>query len=109
MSRELELLEEIRDLLQIIAEPQLAKRDAKLRSSLVDSVGGSEKKAKAVQLMDGSRSQSAVAKESGMDPGNLSRLVKSLVVAKLIEGDEKKPKLVLKVPPDLFQRNNEND
>jgi hypothetical protein len=56
MSREIELLIEIRDLLQVMAEPALAKRDAKLRSSLRTAVGSSGKKAKAALLMDGSRS-----------------------------------------------------
>ena len=76
MSREIELLTEIRDLLQVLAEPELSKRDAKLRSSLRSVVGSSGMKAKASLLMDGSRSQSAIVKESGMNQGNLSRLVK---------------------------------
>jgi hypothetical protein len=53
MSRELELLTEIRDLLQVVAEPALAKRDAKFRSVLRSVVGSSGKKVKAVLLMDG--------------------------------------------------------
>ena len=78
MSREIELLGEIRDLLQIMAEPALAQRDAKLRSALRMVVGVSPKKANAVQLMDGSRTQSMIVKEAGMDAGHLSRLVKAL-------------------------------
>jgi hypothetical protein len=73
MSRDVELLTEIRDLLQVIAEPALAKRDAKLRASLRTVVGSGAKKMKAVLLMDGTRSQSAIVKESGIDQGNLSR------------------------------------
>ena len=41
MSREIELLTEIRDLLQVMAEPNLAKRDAKMRVALRDVVGSS--------------------------------------------------------------------
>jgi DNA-binding IclR family transcriptional regulator len=52
--------------------------------------------------MDGTRSQSELVKESGMDKGNLSRLVKSLAVAELVSADEKHPKLLLKVPPTFF-------
>jgi hypothetical protein len=102
MSREIELLGEIRDLLQIMAEPALAQRDAKLRSALRAVVGVSPKKAKAVQAMDGSRTQSMIVKELGMDAGNLSRLVKDLAVAGLISADQKHPKLLVAVPPNFF-------
>src|SRR5687768_14523387 len=98
MSRDIELLTEIRDLLQVIAEPALEKRDALLRSSLRAAVGGSSKKAKAVQLMDGSRSQSVIARESAFDTSNLSKLVKALAAAKLIAPDHKRPKLLVKIP-----------
>ena len=101
MSREVELLTEIRDLLQVMAEPALAKRDAKARSSL-RAVVGSGKKAKAAILMDGSRSQSAIVNESAIDKGALSRLVKSLADAKLISADEKHPRLLVNVPPTFF-------
>ena len=102
MSKEIELLTEIRDLLQVMAEPALATRDAKLRAALRDLVGTSAKRAKAVMLMDGNRSQSALAKESGMDAGNLSRLVKGLAEGKLISPDQKHPSLAVKVPPTFF-------
>lgn len=102
MSREIELLTEIRDLLQMMAEPALAKRDAARRSSLRSVVGGSDKKAKAALLMDGTRLQSAIVKESRMDHGNLSRLVKTLANAGLISPDEKHPRLLVKVSPSFF-------
>lgn len=102
MTREQELLTEIRDLLQIIAEPQLAKRDAKLRSELRAAVGRSAKKAKAVMLMNGSRTQKAIAKESGMDAGNLSRLVKDLAAEGLLLSDQGHPRLTLAVPTSFF-------
>lgn len=103
MSREIELLTEIRDLLEIMAEPALAKRDAKLRSSLRTVVGASGKKASAVLLMDGSRSQTAIANEARMDRSDVSKLVKALVTAQLISADEKHPRLLLKVPPTFFE------
>jgi hypothetical protein len=102
MSREVELLTEIRDLLEVIAEPALAKRDAGRRSSLRKVVGKSSKKAKAVLLMDGSRSQSAISKAAGIDAADVSRLVKSLASEKLISPDEKHPKVSLKLPPNFF-------
>jgi hypothetical protein len=102
VSHEIELLTEIRDLLLVMAEPALSQRDARLRSSLRTVVGRSDKKAKAVLLMDGTRSQSMIVKDSGMDNGNLSRLVKALSAEKLIASDEKHPKLLMRVPPTFF-------
>jgi DNA-binding MarR family transcriptional regulator len=104
VSQDLELLGEIRDLLRIIAEPALAKRDAKLRSSLRTVVGASSKKAKALLLMDGSRSQATIVKEAGIDKGNLSRLVKDLAAAELIFSDQKQPRLLLSLPSDFFDK-----
>src|SRR5688572_18224694 len=106
MSREIELLGEIRDLLQVMAEPALAQRDAKLRSALRTLVGASPKKAKAVQIMDGSRTQSIIVKEAGMDAGNLSRLVKDLAGAGLISADQKHPKLLVSLPSNFFDQEN---
>jgi regulator of protease activity HflC (stomatin/prohibitin superfamily) len=102
MSREIELLTEIRDLLEVIAEPALAQRDAKLRSALRDIVGSSARRAKAVHLMDGSRSQATIAKESGLDQGNISRLTKALAAAQLASAEGKQPKLALKISPRFF-------
>ena len=48
---------EIRDLVRLIAEPQIAARDKKLRDDLVKIVGNSAAKRKAVLAMDGSRTQ----------------------------------------------------
>jgi hypothetical protein len=102
MSRELELLAEIRDLLQVIAEPALARRDAALRSNLRSIVGNSTAGAKAVMLMDGVRTQAALVKESGINHGNLSRLVKKLATGKLLAADPKRPQLLFKIPSTFF-------
>src|SRR5207248_8635008 len=104
MSRDTELLTEIRDLLQVMAEPALAKRDEKLRKALRAVARKSHKSRSAILLMDGSRTQAAIAKESGMDTSNLSKLVKSLTEESLIAADEKHPKLLVKIPPDFFER-----
>ena len=107
MSQEIELLTEIRDLLQVLAEPALAKRDAALRADLRSVVGAGAKKARAVLLMDGTRTQAAIAKDSGMDHGNVSRLVKVLAGANLISADQKRPALVVKVPSTFFEDRDE--
>lgn len=109
MSKDIELLTEIRDLLQVMAEPALAQRDAKFRTSLRAVVGSSAKKANAVLLMDGTRTQSALAKESGCDQGNVSRLVRALAGEKLISADQKHPRLLLKVPALFFQQEDDTD
>jgi hypothetical protein len=104
MSQEIELLTEIRDLLQALAEPEIAKRDAKRRTALRAAVGSSKQKARAVFLMDGTRLQSVLTKETGMDSGNLSRFVKGLASAELVAPDQKHPKLLVKVPPAFFEQ-----
>jgi hypothetical protein len=98
-----ELLREMRDLLRVIAEPALAQRDGRLRASLLEIVGKSKAKAKAVLLMDGSRSQAAICKESGIDEGYLSRLAKALRAKALIAPDEKQLKMVISIPPNFFE------
>jgi hypothetical protein len=60
LDEQTELLREMRDLLLVIAEPALAKRDQARRVSLRETVGnGKTKNAKAVLLMDGKRTQAA--------------------------------------------------
>lgn len=102
MNEQTELLKEMCELLRVIAEPALAKRDEGRRTLLQELVGKSIKKAKAVQLMNGSRSQVLIRKESGIDQGDLSRLTKALRTNGLIAPDEN-PKLVLSIPPNFFE------
>lgn len=108
MSRETELLAEIRDLLTVIAEPALERQDANRRTLLRNIVGTSEKKARAVLLMDGTRLQAAISKESTLDNGSVSRLVKALAEVQLLVGDEKFPTLALKIPPRFFDKEVQN-
>ncbi len=102
VSKEIDLLMEIRDLLQVIAEPALAKRDEKFRESIRAVVGKSQKSASAIALMDGSRTQAAISKEASIDSGQLNRLIKSLEKNALIDTDEKHPKLRIKLPLNFF-------
>jgi DNA-binding Lrp family transcriptional regulator len=102
VSKDIELLAEIRDLLLVIAEPALAKRDEKLREAVRTVVGKGRKNARAVILMDGSRTQSAISKEVGIDPGQQSRLIKSLEECSLIRVEEKFPELRVKLPINFF-------
>src|SRR5438105_818831 len=104
MNEQTELLREMRDLLLVIAEPALAKRDERLRESLRQIVGKG-KRAKAILLMDGTRSQAVIKNESGIDAGDLSRCVKALRDASLIGKDDKQaPKLVISIPPNFFNK-----
>jgi hypothetical protein len=102
MDEQTELLREMRDLLLVIAEPALAKRDEKLRAELIDIVGRSKAKAKAVLLMDGSKLASEIVKDADIDQGDLSRLVKALR-AKALVTDGKQPKLLVSIPPNFFE------
>lgn len=103
MSEDSELLREIRDLLRLIAEPALAKRDERLRSSLREIIGKSKQKAEAVVLMDGTRSQASIRQSCGIDSGNLSRLIKALRAAELIAPGDEQPKLVFPIPSNLLE------
>jgi len=94
---------EIRDLIRIMAEPAVAEHDKKARTELRRIVGSSSKKAQAVLLMDGSRIQSAIQKETGINQGDLSTLVKQLKVKNLVSEDGKQPKLAISIPKNLFE------
>jgi DNA-binding MarR family transcriptional regulator len=101
MTEDTEILQEIRDLLRLMAEPALAKRDERLRTSLQQVIGKSKQRAAAVLLMNGKRSQADIEKACGMDHGNLSRMVKALREEELIGADDKHPNLVFPAPADL--------
>jgi hypothetical protein len=101
MNEQTELLREMVDLLRLIAEPEIAKRDKKRRLALAELVGKSQQRIKAVQLMDGVRSQANIGKEAGMDQGALSRFIKALRTACLLADDDKAPHLVFPLPPNF--------
>jgi len=103
MATEIELLTEIRDLLQIMAEPQIAERDRRLRDSLRTAVGRSANGQKAVSLMDGSRKQADIVKLAGISKGQLSPLVQKLTEMKLIANGDGKPRLVIRIPGNFFE------
>lgn len=98
-----QLLREMRDLLRVMAEPALAQRDQKRRAALAEIAGKSVKKAKAILLMNGSRNQKTICRESGIDQGDLSRLEKALRAKELLVADEKNPTLVISLPLNFFE------
>jgi hypothetical protein len=93
---------EIRDLVRLIAEPQIAARDQKLREALRRIVGHSAPKQKSVLLMDGTRTQTIIRQETGINAGHLSTMVKQLAKAKLLADDHKHPALVISIPQNFF-------
>jgi hypothetical protein len=101
----LSVLAEMRDLLRLIAEPSIAERDKKLREVL-RVIGGSatNKNAKAILLLDGTRTQADVTKGCGISKGNLSVLVKKLRAADLLKGDLKQPQLAISIPVNFFEQ-----
>jgi hypothetical protein len=102
MEEQTELLRKILEVVTLIAEPQIAQRDQKLRAALSEVVGKGQLKAKAAVLMDGTRAQSVICKESGIDAGALSRLTKALREKSLLGSDDKLPKLVIPLPPGFW-------
>lgn len=94
---------EIKCLLELLAEPAIAQRDARLRSELRQIVGSSKQKQKSVLLMDGTRRQKDIQQEAAVHKGNLSELVGRLNSAKLLTGDAKTPKLAISIPSNFFE------
>ena len=103
----LNAVNEIRELIRLMAEPQIAARDQKLREELKRIVGRSVPKQKSVFLMDGNHTQATIRQKSGMNQGHLSTLVKQLGQGKLLVGDPKLPKLAISIPSNFFE-NSEN-
>ena len=93
---------EIRELLQLIAEPAIAQRDEKLRGTLQQIIGKSQAKRKAVMLMDGSRSQTEISRAVSIDQGDLSKLVKALKTDELLTQNEK-PQLRIPLPANFLE------
>jgi hypothetical protein len=106
----LHVLAEMRDLLRLIAEPAIAQRDKNLRQALREIAGSATgQKAMAIVLMDGTRPQTNIVKESGINKGNLSGLVKKLKAAELLTGDPKQPQLAISIPQNFFDQGGESD
>jgi len=109
MSKDTELLTEIRDLLQVIAEPLLAKRDEKFRAGIRKIASKGKKYGAAILLMDGTCTKANIARAVGMDASQFNRLVKVLEKEKLCAIDGKNPKLPTILPPDFFDQNGESN
>lgn len=102
------LLEEVRQmrkLLELLAEPAIAQRDAKLRDELRKIVGTSQKKQESVYLMDGSRTQKQIQDQTYVHQGDLSTMVGKLGSAGLLADGKKQPKLAISIPSNYFDAN----
>lgn len=99
----LSAIHEIRDLVRLMAEPAIAERDRKLRAELRRIVGRSDRVAKAVLRMDGTRTQRDIHKEVGINEGQLSTIVKQLKDNQLLSADGKQPKLAISIPDNFFE------
>jgi hypothetical protein len=100
---------ELRDLVRLLAEPAIAERDKKLRAELRRIVGRSPKKSKAAFLMDGKRKQADIQRESGINQGDLSTLVKQLRAGNIVTADAKQPKLTISIPSNFFEDGTEDE
>jgi hypothetical protein len=99
----LNAIREIRDLVRLLAEPAIAERDRKLRAELRRIVGRSDRAAKSVLRMDGTRTQRDIHKEVGINEGQLSAIVKQLKDSQLLAADGKQPKLAISIPANFFE------
>lgn len=98
-------IRQIRKLLEVLAEPAIAQRDAKLRQELRKIVGSSAKKQQCVFLMDGSRTQKEIVAQTSVHQGDLSTMVGKLESAGLLADGKKHPKLAISIPSNLFDAN----
>ena len=99
------LLEEVRhmrNLLELLAEPAIAQRDAKLRDELRKIVGPSSKMQRSALLMDGSHTQAQIVAQTSVNQGNLSTMVGKLESAGLLADGKKQPKLAIAIPSNFF-------
>jgi len=106
------LLEEVRQMrkmLELLAEPAIAQRDAKLRDELRKIVGASSKKQQSVLLMDGSRTQAQIITQTSVNQGDLSTVVGKLESAGLLADGKKQPKLAIAIPMNFFDANAETN
>lgn len=98
-------LRRIRELIELMAEPDIAKRDAALRGKLREIVGSSLKLQQSVLLMDGSRAQKDIVAETSIHKGQLSTAVGKLDNADLLVDGKKLPQLVISIPTNFFESN----
>ncbi len=101
----LDEVRQIRELLELLAEPAIAQRDATYREKLRAIVGSSPKLQQSVLLMDGSRAQKDIVSQTSIDKGQLSVAVGKLDQADLLADGKKLPKLVISIPPNFFESN----
>ena len=96
-----ELLKQIRDSLIIVAEALRPQYQAAVlerlgqRASDLASLVKSDRRWNALMAMDSSRSQSEIARQSGMDAGDVSRFVKRLRDAGFVRNVDGRPEAVL--------------
>jgi predicted transcriptional regulator len=98
----LETLKDIRDLLRLSAQPTLDAALAEIRRL----VSTSDKKLTAVVLMDGTKSQSEIAKVSAYDKSDLSKLVKQLTDLGVLSSSSVNPKLLIPVTTQILRSKN---
>jgi hypothetical protein len=104
----LDELRQMRQLLELMAEPAIAQRDAKRRTALMGIVGSSPKKQQSVFLMDGTRTQAEIVAKTAVSSGALSEMVTELHGNGLLTGEKKKPKLAISIPVNFFDVNTES-
>ena len=104
-SEVLETLRKIYGLLELLAEDKIAQRDAKQRTALLEIVGKSLAKQKSTLLMDGTRTQTEIHRETSLHKGDLSVMVGKLHKAGLLSDDTKKPNLTISIPSNFFEIN----
>lgn len=99
---ERELLTEIRDLLRPVAEVYRPQFEELMRTrkrvqiqQIMEIAGRGRKRTNAAKLMDGTRTRKQIATESGIDSGDLSRVLTALKGGGLVDEVDARPRLVV--------------
>lgn len=100
----LEALHEIRDLMRLSAKPAIDEIIVELRKL----TAASDKKMLAVTLMDGTRPKAEIAKESGYDKSDVTRLVKTLDSMGILNSSSENPKLLFAVSLEVLKATTAN-
>jgi hypothetical protein len=99
-----EEVRQIRKLLELLAEPAIAQRDARLRGELRKIVGSSSKKQQSAFLMDGSMTQKQIVAKTAVNQGDLSVMVGKLESVGLLLDGKKLPRLAISIPSTFFDQ-----
>jgi phosphoenolpyruvate-protein kinase (PTS system EI component) len=101
-SEVIELLRDIKSLLEVLAEPKLQEREKSARDILRRIAGRSEPKRAALLLMNGQLTRQEIIKSTQIDPAEMTRLTKAVLAEGLLTEKAGKPAVLVRSLNSLF-------